>query len=311
VKSVVSIQQPVIHEPAAADAALVSAVGKISGYISLTKPRILAMVLVTVGVGYLVGAKGHPDGIRLALVLAGTGLVAGGASALNQWLERDRDARMRRTSARPLPSGRLTPREAAVFGAVLGVGGTALLVLAVDSLAAAVAFLTFVLYVFVYTPLKPQTTLNTAAGAVPGALPPVIGWVAATHGFGVEAAVLFLILFFWQFPHFLAIAWIFRDDYARGGMRMLPHRDPRGVLTGGHSTAYALALLPVGLLPAALGFAGMWYFAGALVLGVVYLLAAVRFWWSVSDLTARALLRTSILYLPIVLLLLVLNPVPA
>jgi protoheme IX farnesyltransferase len=218
---------------------------------------------------------------------------------------------MRRTANRALPRGRVTSVEAALFGAGLGLLGTAILLLGANWLAAAVAASTLLLYVLVYTPLKPWTTLNTAIGAIPGALPPVIGWAAATETLGIEALALFLIVFLWQFPHFLAIAWIYREDYARGGLRMLPEVDPHGALTGRQATTYALALVPAGLLPATVGLAGPVYFVGALVLGVFYLVAAARFWACVSESTARRLLRTSFVYLPAVLLLLVLNPLPA
>jgi protoheme IX farnesyltransferase len=295
---------------------------RVSAYVSLTKPRIVLLVLVTVAVGFLIGARGSVYGpgledridfnpLRFALTLLGAGLVAGGASALNQYLERARDARMRRTARRALPSGRLAPAEAAIFGAALGVVGTLILLVGANGLSAATALVTLLLYVYVYTPLKPYSTLNTAVGAVPGALPPVIGWTAATGGLGIEAWVLFLIVFLWQFPHFLAIAWIFRDDYARGGIRMLPGVDPRGCLTGRQSTLYALALVPVGLLPSIVGLAGPVYFVGAMVLGLAYLESAARFWSCVDDATARRLLRASIVYLPAILLLLVLNPMPA
>jgi protoheme IX farnesyltransferase len=240
----------------------------------------------------------------------GTALVAGGAGALNQWQERVRDARMRRTANRALPSGRLTPPEAAVFGGFLVVAGTGLLLLGTNFLAAAVAVATFVLYVFVYTPLKPRTTLNTVIGAIPGALPPVIGWSAASGRIGVEAWALFLIVFLWQFPHFLAIAWIYRDDYRRAGFKMLTGGDSLGNVTGCQAVSYALVLIPVGLLPATVGLAGPVYFVGALVLGLLYVAAAVRFWLDASDLCARRLLRTSFLYLPAILVLLLLNPMP-
>ena len=190
--------------------------------------------------------------------------MAGGAGALNQWLERERDARMRRTANRALPGGRLAPSEAAVFGGLLACSGTAVLLLGANRLAAEVALVTFVLYVFVYTPLKTRTTLNTVIGAIPGALPPVIGWAAATGRLGVEAWALFLIVFLWQFPHFLAIAWIYRDDYQRAGFRMLTVGDPRGRMTGCQAVSYALALVPAGLLPAMVGLAGPIYFAGAM-----------------------------------------------
>ncbi len=243
--------------------------------------------------------------------MAGAWLVAGGASTWNQYLERSSDLRMRRTAGRPLPSGRLAPTEAALFGAVLGVAGTATLALGVNAISAAVAAATFLLYVFVYTPLKPRTTLNTAVGAIPGALPPMIGWAAATGRLGVEAWALFLIVFLWQFPHFLAIAWLYRDDYARGGHRMLPSVDPAGSLTGRQASVYALALVPAALLPTTIGLAGPAYFAGALALGVFYLAQAVRFWSDLSEASARRLLRASFIYLPAILALLLLNPMPA
>jgi protoheme IX farnesyltransferase len=302
--------QPVLA-PAGALAVWAGLFSKTSAYVSLTKPRIVVMVLVTFGVAFLLGARGSAHPATLALSLLGTALVAGSASALNQWMERERDARMRRTAGRALPRGRVTPVEAVVFGVVLGVVGTAILVVGANLLAAAVAVVTLLLYLLVYTPLKPWTTLNTAIGAIPGALPPVIGWAAATGTLGVEAVALFLIVFLWQFPHFLAIAWIYREDYARGGMRMLPEVDPHGALTGRQATIYALALVPASLLPATVGLAGGLYFAGALAMGVWYLTAAVRFWAFVSEATARRLLRMSFLYLPVVLLLLVLNPMPA
>ena len=214
------------------------------------------MVLVTVGVGFLLGARGSAHPATLSLTLLGTGLVAAAASTLNQWMERARDARMRRTANRALPTGRVTAVEAAVFGTGLGLVGTVILLWGANGLAAAVAVSTLLLYVLVYTPLKPWTTLNTAIGAIPGALPPVIGWAAATGTLGIEAFALFLIVFLWQFPHFLAIAWIYREDYARGGMKMLPEVDPHGALTGRQATIYALALVPAGLLPATVGLAG-------------------------------------------------------
>ena len=293
------------------EAFLEATVSKLAAYVSLTKPRIVVMVLVTVAVGFLLGARGSAHPATLCLTLLGTGLVAGAASALNQWMERARDARMRRTANRALPRGRVTALEAAVLGTGLGLLGTLLLLWGANELAATVAVSTLLLYVLVYTPLKPCTTLNTAIGAIPGALPPVIGWAAATGTLGIEAFTLFLIVFLWQFPHFLAIAWIYREDYARGGMKMLPGVDPDGLLTGRQATLYALALVPASLLPATIGLAGAVYFLGALVLGVCYLIAAARFWASVSESTARRLLRMSFLHLPAVLLLLVLNPMPA
>ncbi|MDB5352393.1 MAG: protoheme farnesyltransferase [Planctomycetota bacterium] len=284
---------------------------RLSGFIALTKPRIAVMVLMTVAVGFLLGARGSSLPTTFVLALLGTGLVASGASAWNQVIEKDRDAKMRRTARRPLPSGVLEPLESAVFASVLGITGVAILAFGTNTLAALVALATFVLYVAVYTPLKPLTTLNTAVGAVPGALPPVIGWAAATGSVGIEAFTLFLIVFLWQFPHFLAIAWVHRDDYARGGHKMLPIVDPDGILTARQSVAHALVLVPAGLLPTVVGVAGGWYFAGALIAGLYYLAAAVRFWSDVNDTTARRLMAASFVYLPLILLLLLLNPMPA
>jgi heme o synthase len=311
-KSVASIEQPLLAGSAAEEDVFAAISGRLAAYVSLTKPRLVLLVLVTVAVGFLLGPRGGTSGatlLSLVATLVGTSLVAGGAGALNQWLELERDARMRRTSNRALPAGRLAPSEAAVFGGLLVFAGTAVLLMGANLLAAKVALVTFLLYVFVYTPLKTRTTLNTVIGAIPGALPPVIGWAAATGRLGVEAWALFLIVFLWQFPHFLAIAWIYRDDYERAGFRMLTVGDARGRMTGCQAVSYALALVPAGLLPAMVGLAGPVYFAGALLLGLWYLFAAARFWLEASDRRARRLLRTSFVYLPAILLLLLLNPV--
>jgi protoheme IX farnesyltransferase len=282
-----------------------------SAYLALTKPRIVVMVLLTVAVGYLLGARGRGNPLVLAWTLVGTALVAAGASGWNQVLERSRDARMRRTRRRPLPSGQITVWPAATFSTALTVVGVALLAWQTTTTAAGVALTTFLLYVAVYTPLKSVTTLNTAIGAVPGALPPLIGWAAATGDLGLPGWGLFLVVFLWQFPHFLAIAWIHRHDYARADLKMLPSVDPTGAITGRQAAGYALILVPGGLLPSVLGLAGHWYFAGALAAGLFYLAFAARFWFDVSDATARGLLRASIVYLPTVLSLLLLNPLPA
>ena len=286
---------------------------KAASLLALTKPRIAVMVLLTVGVAYTLGERVSPAEPPMALIVAllGTSLVAGGASVWNQVLERDRDARMRRTRGRPLPMGRVTLIEAATLGTGLAVAGTSILALGPHPQAAAVAAVTFLLYAFVYTPLKPVTTLNTAIGAVPGALPGLIGWVAATGSLDAGGWALFLIVFLWQFPHFLAIAWVHREDYARGGHRMLPNVDPSGVLTGRQAVAYALALVPAALLPTVLGLSGRVYFVAALGLSLYYLAAAIAFASGVSDTSARRLMRASFLYLPAILVLLVLDPIPA
>ena len=306
-KPAASLSQPA-PSPNPAEAALGEVKSRSSAYLELTKPRIVLMELITVGVGYVLGARGGANLATLALTLFGTALVAGGAGALNMYIERDRDARMRRTANRPLPSGRLKPFEAAIFGTLLGVVGSVILLLGAGWLPAAVAGAAFLLYVYFYTPLKPISTLNTAAGAIPGALPPMIGWTAATGSIDAGAWVLFLIVFLWQFPHFLAIAWMCREDYERGGMKMLPRVDPTGAMTGRQATLHALTLIPAGLLPTLIGMAGPWYFFGALALGLFYLAESARFWLNVSNASARRLLFASILYLPAILLLLVLSP---
>jgi protoheme IX farnesyltransferase len=294
--------------------ALLSAVAQRAlAYLSLTKPRLVLMVLATVAVGFFLGARTnfHPVTIvSLSTTLLGTALVAGGAGALNQWLESARDARMRRTAGRALPSGRIAAREAVLFGSLIALAGISILLVGAGSLAAGVAFLTFVLYVAVYTPLKTVTTLNTLVGAVPGALPPLIGWAAAAGRLGPEAWSLFLIVFLWQFPHFLSIAWIYREDYRRAGFRMLTRLDVRGKMTGCQAFSYALVLVPAGLLPGAIGLAGPIYSAGALLLGLYYLVDAARFWIEATDLRARRLLYSSFLYLPAILILLLLNSTP-
>ncbi|HEX8201521.1 MAG TPA: heme o synthase [Isosphaeraceae bacterium] len=316
-KTAAPVAPPVLVEVHRPRGAWAGVGGKAAALGALTKPKVAALVLVTVAAGFLLGARHAPAGATaaatptLVLTLIGTGLVAAGASAWNQVMERVRDGRMRRTAGRPLPRGLLAPAEAMLFGTALAVAGLALLALGPHLAAARVALATFGLYVLAYTPLKARTTLNTAVGAVPGALPPVIGWAAATGTLGIEALALFLIVFLWQFPHFLAIAWIYREDYARAGYKMLPAVDPRGARTGRQAVVYALALVPVGLLPATIGLAGPWYFVGALGLGLYYLACAVRFWSDVTDATARGLLRASFLYLPAILWLLLANPLPA
>ena len=280
-------------------------------FVALTKPRIAMMVLITVFTGFYLGARGASNPSTLLLTMAGTGLVACGASVMNQVLEKDRDKLMRRTVNRPLPAGRVGSIEATVFGCLITSAGLLMLALGVNGLSAVVAVATWLLYVFVYTPLKPLTTLNTAIGAIPGALPPVIGWAAATDRLGVEAWSLFLIGFLWQFPHFLAIAWVHREDYARGGFRMLPLVDPTGAITGRQAAFHALALIPAGLLPTAIGLAGNVYFIGAMILGIYYLIDSIKFWMNISDQSARKLMRASFLYLPAIVLLLLLNPLPA
>jgi protoheme IX farnesyltransferase len=281
---------------------------RIADYVQLTKPRVAVLVLFTVAAGAVLAGGGSVPLDVLANVLIGTALVAAGASALNQLLERHSDALMRRTENRPLPAGRLHPLEVFFFGSVLGLGGVAYLAYTLQRpWAAAVAALTFVCYVAIYTPLKRKTTLNTLIGAVPGALPPVIGWAAVRGSMSLEIFALFLILFLWQVPHFLAIAWIYREEYAKAELRMLPCADRTGSLTGRQMVTYCLALIPVSLAPALIGLAGPVYLIGALVLGVAFLWSALGFKRTASASRARRVLRASLIYLPALLALLLLD----
>jgi protoheme IX farnesyltransferase len=279
-------------------------------YLELTKPRVAVLVLLTVAAGFLLGTTGAPDWALLGHAVLGTAIVAAGASALNQLLERDTDALMRRTENRPLPAGRLQPLEVLLFGLGLGIGGVLYLAIALPQpLAALVAALTFLLYVFVYTPLKRRTSLNTLVGAVPGALPPVIGWTASRGSFDLSAGALFLILFLWQVPHFLAIAWIYRVDYGQAGLCMLPVVDRDGAMSGRQMVTYCLALISASLLPLLVGGAGLLYLVGALVLGAGFLASTVGFLRRRSLTRARAVLRASLIYLPALLGLLLLDAV--
>jgi protoheme IX farnesyltransferase len=272
--------------------------------ILLTKPRVVLMVIVTTVVGYYVGLTGAPDYVRLLHLLVGTALAAGGTLALNQYWEREVDALMERTRGRPLPDGRLTPLEGLVFGSAVTTLGIVYLAAAVGARAALVTAAIFALYLFVYTPLKLRTPLCTIVGAVPGALPPVTGWVAARDEFGVGAWVLFGILFLWQLPHTLAIGRLYRDDYARAGVRLLPVIDEQGRSTERQIVTGCLALLGVSLLPTLIGLAGTVYFAGALLLGSAFV--ALGTWQAVSPSLAgaRRVLLASLLYLPALLALL-------
>jgi protoheme IX farnesyltransferase len=264
-------------------------------------------------VAAFVGSWTPPDSLLLLHALFGTALIAASASALNQWLERTRDALMPRTADRPLPAGRIAPVEVAVFGGTLVAVGVLYLGVVVNWLTAVIGLLTWFLYVVVYTPLKAVTPANTVVGAVAGALPVLIGWTAvgaplALSSGGLQAATLFFIVYLWQFPHFMAIAWIYRDQYAQARLQMLTVVDPSGRRAGIQSIVAAMALLPVSLLPALDGFAGGWYLAGALLLSGVYLYFSVQFFLDRSEPSARRLLRASLVYLPALLGLLILAP---
>ena len=275
--------------------------------LSLTKPRITLMVLMSSGAAYLLGSAGSFDPFAMLVAMLGIALVAGGTSALNQVVERDVDGRMNRTRSRPLPTGRVTPGVAAVFSLVLAGAGVVLLALAVNGLTALLAAIALASYVLLYTPLKRVSSLSTIVGAVPGALPIMGGWTAATGELGPGAWALFGILFFWQLPHFLALAWLYREDYARGGLRVLSVEDPTGTSSGRQSVLWAAALVPTSLLPAVLGLTGPAYAVAALTLSIAYLVSAVRFAHRVNTATARRLFGVSLLYLPLVLGLLAID----
>jgi protoheme IX farnesyltransferase len=273
-------------------------------FLSLTKPRLNSLVLVTTAAAYYLGGGDRLPWWHLANTIAGTALVAGGASALNQYLERATDRLMRRTEMRPLPDARLHPQDALWFGVLLTAVGIAQLSLFVNQLTAFVALLTMVSYVLVYTPLKTRTSLSTIVGAVPGALPAVIGWTAATNTVSIEGWVLFAIVFMWQMPHFLAIAWMCRDDYARAGMPLLPVIQPDGRTTGYQSVLYTAGLIPVSLLPTAVGLSSAYYALGAITLAAVLMVLSLEFANTRSLPAARRLFFGTILYLPLLWILL-------
>ena len=279
-------------------------------FCELVKARLTSLVLVTTLAGFYLGWDGPMDFVRLFNAMFGTALVAAGAGALNQLIERGPDALMHRTRERPLPAGRMKPDTALLIGFGLAAGGLLYLFFLVNTLSSALAALTMASYVFVYTPLKRVTTLNTLVGAVPGALPPVIGWAAARGTVGVEAGALFAILFFWQMPHFLAIAWMYREDYARGGFVMLTHEDEHGGATGRQAVNYSFALLLVSLTPSLLGMAGRGYFVGSFLLGAGMVYCAARMQLAPGRAQARQLFFASIIYLPLLLALLAWDKLP-
>ncbi len=268
-----------------------------SDFFELTKPRLVLLVLLTTLVGYYVALTGPVMWPALIAALGGTALCAAGSQALNQFIERETDALMHRTRTRPLPEGRVAPSEGLAFGVTLVVAGLAVLWLATNPLAAGIAALTVVTYLFAYTPLKTRTPLATVAGCVPGALPPVIGWTAAGQDVGVAGAALFAILFFWQVPHSLAIAYLYRTDYARAGCQLLPVVEPDGRSTGRQVLVNCVALLAVSLVPTVIGLAGLWYFACAAASGVAVVVAGARFAKAANADTARAVLIWSYLAL--------------
>jgi protoheme IX farnesyltransferase len=278
-----------------------------AAYLELAKPRIVTLVLVTAMIGFVLGGRGEGSVLLLLVTLAGTAMVAGGAGALNHYLERECDLKMDRTRRRPIPSGVVAAPDALLYGIFLVLAGCLLLLWKVNLLTAFLGLLTAFLYVLVYTPMKRVSWLNTIVGAIPGAIPPLGGWAAATGTLEPGAWVLFAILFLWQHPHFYAIAWMFKEDYAKGGFKMLPVVDPDGRSTFRQIVLFSLVLIPVSLLPTLLGLSGRLYFAGALVLGVWMLSRGMALASSGSIADARRVLRASVIYLPILLALILVD----
>ena len=281
---------------------------RVRDYLELAKPRLVSLVLLSAAVGFFLASRGPVDVPLLLATFFGTAFVAAGSMTLNQWMEREEDARMIRTAARPLPAGRLQPAEALVFGIVLSLCGLAVLFWTVNPVSALLAALTLASYLFLYTPLKRKTTLCTIVGAVPGALPPLIGCAAVQGRPSFEAWILFAVIFLWQMPHFLAIAWLYRDDYAAAGFRMLSVDDPAGRQVGRQIILYSLALLPASLLPSAAGLTGPVYFLTALVLGIGFIALAFRSAGRMAQ-NARPLFRASVIYLALLLVLMVLDKI--
>ena len=267
----------------------------------LVKARLTTLVLLTTAVGFYIGEQGAMNWILFFNSIAGTALVAGGAAALNQLLERDYDAKMRRTQNRPLPAGHLQPATVAIFGGVTSVAGLIYLALAVNLLTSVVGAVTLVSYLFIYTPLKRVTWLNTAIGAIPGALPPLMGWTAAQNQLTGGGWALFAILAFWQIPHFFAIAWMYRDEYAKAGFVMLPNVESGGQRTAQQTVSHTLALFIVSLCPFLFKMAGVVYLVGAIFLGAAFLFCAIQFSRQLNLSRAKQLFLASILYLPLLL----------
>lgn len=303
--------KPAAAEPAISAVAPAIEKSWFAVFCELIKARLTFLVLLTTLVGFYLGWRGVMNYALMIHALLGTTLLASGASALNQLLEREHDARMPRTEDRPLPSGKLRPNAVLIFGVMVSVIGMVYLALAVNLLTALLGLITIASYVFIYTPLKRVTSLNTAIGAIPGALPPLMGWTAARGQITAEGWALFAILFFWQLPHFLAIAWIYREEYAKAGFVMLPVVDPEGHRTGRQALSHTLGLLPVSLCPFLFGVVGPIYCIGAFALGCVFIWCALQFARQLSVSAARRLFFASILYLPVLLGLMVLDKIKA
>lgn len=281
---------------------------RVAAYVELTKPRITFLIVLTAAAGFgLAAPAGAFNYVTFIHSMIGIALLSSGIATLNQYMERHLDARMRRTAMRPLPTGRLNPMQALLFGTGLTLLAEAYLALLVNPLTALLGLTVIGGYLFLYTPLKTRTSLSTAIGAFPGAMPPLMGWVAATNEVTVGAWSLFAILFLWQFPHFLAIAWMYKEDYARAGIVMLPVIEPEGRLTAQQIVVNTLMLLPVSLIPTLLGISGSVYFIGAIILGLLFLYTSITCAVSKTRQQARRLLLASVVYLPLLFVLMVLN----
>ena len=281
--------------------------GLVRDLVELVKARLTLLVLLTTAVGFYLGAEGPINFVALLHTVFGTAAAAAGAAALNQWWEYNLDALMQRTRSRPVPAGRMRPRDAVILGSALSIFGVAYLAFVCNALSAALAAITIIIYIFAYTPLKRVSTFNTALGAVPGALPPMIGWAAARGTLNAGAWTLFAILFFWQLPHFFAIAWMYRDDYARAGFQMISSDDRSGERSASQSVFFCMLLFVVAGLPAFLGIATVFYLLAELILGAEIVAVAMRFLKTRARADARRLFITSIIYLPLLLGALVLS----
>ena len=278
-----------------------------SPYIEMTKPRITLFVLITTTFGYYLGDKGGWNYWELLFLLIGAGLTCGGSAVLNNYVERNVDCLMKRTQNRPIPSGRVSENRALFFGLTIMFIGLIILYIKINVLTAFLSLLTSFLYVLVYTPMKRVSWLNTTVGAIPGAIPPLGGWAAATGTLNFDSGMLFLIMFIWQHPHFYAIAWLLKEDYERGGFQMLPCIDSTGEKTFQQILWWSIVLIPISLIPTLTGLLGYVYFFGSLILGVLLLMTSLKFIRTAQDVDARNLLKATIYYLPILLFLILLD----
>lgn len=276
-------------------------------YLDLTKPRITWLILMSTGIGYYFGHRGPLDLLLLFHCLMGTALIASGTATLNQWYERDADSRMNRTNQRPIPAGKVPAVNALLFGIALLVLGELELALGVNPLTAWLGLFTVASYLLLYTPMKQRTWWSTTVGAFPGAMPPLLGFAAARGALTVESWILFSIIFLWQFPHFYAIAWMYKDDYAKAGIRMLPVVEPDGASTSRQILGFAILLIPISLLPSFFDMTGHWYLAAALILGGLFLKSAATLSRNRTAPNARGVLKASVMYLPLLYLALVLD----